>query len=47
MVSTGIAELDDILQGDLAARCAHLIEARAGSGKTTVAIQFLREGEIA
>lgn len=40
-VATGSAELDDILAGGYAQARAHLIEGRPGSGKTTLALQFL------
>ena len=42
-VPTGNQALDDILAGGFAARRAHLIEGRPGSGKTTLAVQFLME----
>jgi circadian clock protein KaiC len=40
-ITTGIAALDDILSGGYEARRAHLVEGRPGSGKTTLALQFL------
>jgi circadian clock protein KaiC len=43
-VSTGIAELDNILGGGLTADRAYLLEGTPGSGKTTIALQFLLEG---
>lgn len=43
-VSTGSAGLDDILGGGLDADRMYLIEGRPGSGKTTIAMQFLLEG---
>jgi circadian clock protein KaiC len=43
-VSTGLVGLDHILDGGYAARRSHLIEGRPGSGKTTLAMQFLLEG---
>lgn len=43
-VSTGIASLDAILAGGYARRRTHLIEGRPGSGKTTLALQFLAAG---
>jgi circadian clock protein KaiC len=43
-VSTGSAGLDDILGGGLDADRMYLIEGRPGSGKTTIALQFLLEG---
>lgn len=41
MVPTGSAELDDILAGGYARSRVHLVEGRPGSGKTTLALQFL------
>jgi circadian clock protein KaiC len=43
-VSTGIAGLDTLLQGGLTANRMYLVEGRPGTGKTTIAIQFLLEG---
>ena len=43
-LSTGIAGLDDILSGGLAERRFYLLEGVPGSGKTTLALQFLLEG---
>src|SRR6478609_4950319 len=43
-VSTGIAGLDDILGGGLPARRLYLIQGQPGSGKTTLALQFLLAG---
>lgn len=42
--STGLETLDVILGGGFAANRAHLIEGRPGSGKTTLALQFLVAG---
>jgi circadian clock protein KaiC len=42
--SIGIAGLDDILCGGLARNRLHLLEGAPGTGKTTVALQFLLEG---
>ena len=42
--STGIPGLDDILGGGLPANHLYLIEGTPGSGKTTLALQFLRRG---
>jgi circadian clock protein KaiC len=41
---TGIAGLDDVLGGGLTRDRLYLIEGKPGSGKTTVALQFLMEG---
>jgi circadian clock protein KaiC len=41
---TGIAGLDDILHGGLIAGRLYLIDGNPGSGKTTLALQFLLEG---
>jgi circadian clock protein KaiC len=43
-VSTGIADLDHILGGGLIKDRAYLLEGTPGSGKTTIALQFLLEG---
>src|SRR4051812_45003958 len=43
-VSTGIAGLDDILRGGLTRDRLYLIEGNPGSGKTTLALQFLMDG---
>jgi len=43
-VSTGIAGLDEILAGGLPRHRVHLLEGDPGTGKTTIALQFLREG---
>jgi circadian clock protein KaiC len=44
VASTGIAGLDDILSGGLTRRRLFLVEGVPGSGKTTLALQFLRAG---
>jgi len=41
---TGIAGLDHILGGGLPANRLYVLEGQPGSGKTTLALQFLREG---
>ncbi|RYX91623.1 MAG: circadian clock protein KaiC [Comamonadaceae bacterium] len=44
--STGITGLDLILGGGLPTKHLYLVEGNPGSGKTTLGIQFLREGVI-
>jgi circadian clock protein KaiC len=41
---TGVAGLDHLLQGGFPAHRLHLIEGDPGTGKTTLALQFLMEG---
>ena len=43
-VSTGIAGLDDILAGGMLPNRLYLVEGNPGTGKTTLALQFLIEG---
>jgi len=43
-ISTGITGLDDILGGGLDAERLYLVEGEPGTGKTTLALQFLLEG---
>jgi len=43
-ISTGIAGLDDILGGGLTPDRIYLVEGAPGTGKTTMALQFLLEG---
>jgi circadian clock protein KaiC len=43
-ISTGNAGLDDILGGGFDAERVYLLEGRPGTGKTTLALQFLLEG---
>lgn len=45
LVVTGIHGLDNILAGGLTQGCLFLLEGKPGSGKTTIALQFLMEGE--
>ncbi len=42
--ATGIGGLDDILGGGLARNHLYLLEGDPGTGKTTIAVQFLMEG---
>lgn len=42
--STGISGLDEVLLGGVPGRRLYVVEGRPGSGKTTLALQFLREG---
>lgn len=44
LVPTGIEGLDNVLGGGLTANRLYLIEGDPGSGKTTLALQFLLEG---
>jgi circadian clock protein KaiC len=43
-VATGIAGLDDVLKGGLPSDHVYLLEGDPGTGKTTLAMQFLMEG---
>ena len=43
-ISTGVEGLDDILVGGFAGNRIHLIEGQPGTGKTTLALQFLLQG---
>lgn len=43
-ISIGISDLDDILGGGLTPGRSYLLEGTPGSGKTTIALQFLLEG---
>jgi circadian clock protein KaiC len=47
LVSTGVAGLDDVLGGGLTPNRLYLLEGTPGSGKTTLALQFLRAGAAA
>jgi circadian clock protein KaiC len=44
LFTTGVAGLDDVLGGGLARNHLYLIEGDPGTGKTTIAMQFLMEG---
>jgi len=43
-ISIGVAPLDEIFHGGLTADRMYLIEGMPGTGKTTLALQFLLEG---
>lgn len=43
-ISTGIPGLDEVLGGGLTAERVYLVEGTPGTGKTTLALQFLLEG---
>src|ERR1700750_247578 len=42
--ATGIAGLDQVLEGGWARNRLHLLEGSPGTGKTTIALQFLLDG---
>src|SRR5438552_10932453 len=42
--ASGVEGLDDILAGGLPSNCFYLVQGDPGSGKTTLALQFLFEG---
>src|SRR5688572_25107300 len=44
LATTGIEGLDDVLGGGFRANRLYLVEGVPGSGKTTLSLQFLREG---
>jgi circadian clock protein KaiC len=44
-VASGLAALDYVLDGGYARNRVHLLEGKPGSGKTTLALQFLIEGQ--
>ncbi|HEV7298359.1 MAG TPA: ATPase domain-containing protein [Tepidisphaeraceae bacterium] len=44
VASTGVAGLDDVLHGGLPREEMHMVQGVAGTGKTTIALHFLREG---
>lgn len=43
-IAVGVSGIDDILRGGLPNDCLYLVAGTPGSGKTTLAIQFLLEG---
>src|SRR5690348_4371594 len=45
LVSTGVAGLDGILGGGLTPHRLYLVEGNPGSGKTTLALQYLLAGQ--
>lgn len=47
VASTGIPGLDDVLDGGLTANRLYLVEGTPGTGKTTLALQFLMAGAAA
>jgi circadian clock protein KaiC len=46
-ILTGVSGLDEILSGGLAKGHTYLVEGRSGTGKTTIGMQFVREGQRA
>ena len=44
VLSTGVAGLDDVLAGGLTKGRLYLLEGTPGTGKTTLALQFLLDG---
>src|ERR1700722_272856 len=44
LVATGIHGLDDVLGGGVSPDRVYLVEGNPGSGKTTLALQYLLEG---
>lgn len=44
VASTGVPGLDQLLTGGLPREEMHLLQGMAGTGKTTIALEFLREG---
>ena len=46
-IDTGVQGLNDILSGGLPAGQMYLLEGTPGTGKTTIALQFIRTGILA
>lgn len=46
MIPSGIPGLDDILRGGFPQHCLSLITGVPGTGKTTLTVQFLLDGEV-
>ena len=44
LLPVGVSGIDDILRGGLPADCVYMVTGTPGSGKTTLALQFLMEG---
>src|SRR5512138_800940 len=44
IASTGVSGLDDVPHGGLVTNRSYLVEGAPGTGKTTLALQFLLEG---
>ena len=44
LIQTGVEGLDEVLRGGLVANRLYLVEGTPGSGKTTLALQFLLAG---
>lgn len=44
LLATGVSGLDDILRGGFPSECVYMVSGTPGSGKTTLALQFLLEG---
>ena len=44
IASTGVSGLDDVLHGGIVTNRLYLVEGAPGTGKTTLALQFLLEG---
>ena len=43
-LATGVPGLDEVLNGGLTSDRLYLVEGEPGTGKTTLALQFLNEG---